>query len=69
MEPKKSTRPAKEEIIHIVVKGDTLWAIAEHYVKDPYKYQKLAELSKINNPDRIYPGNRVRILRQMQNTQ
>lgn len=60
---KKTAKPHKEEIIHIVVKGDTLWAIAEHYVKDPYKYPTLAKFSKISNPDRIYPGNRVRILR------
>lgn len=69
VERKASARPAKEEIIHIVVKGDTLWAIAEHYVKDPYKYPKLAELSKIRDPDRIYPGNRVRILHRMQKTE
>ncbi|MDH5180120.1 MAG: LysM peptidoglycan-binding domain-containing protein, partial [Gammaproteobacteria bacterium] len=50
------------EITHIVVKGDTLWDIAQHYVNNPYKYPELAKLSNIKNPDRIYPGDRVRII-------
>lgn len=50
------------EINHIVVKGDTLWSIAKRYIKDPYRYPELARLSKIKNPDLIYPGNRVRII-------
>jgi len=49
------------EVIHIVVKGDTLWAIAKKYVDDPFLYPELARLSNIRNPHRIYPGNRVRI--------
>jgi len=51
-----------EEIIHIVVKGDTLWDIAQRYIHDPYRYPELARLSNIKNPDLIYPGDRVRIL-------
>ena len=65
---KRPPKQDKEEITHIVIKGDTLWAIAEHYVNNPYKYPQLAKLSKIKNPDRIYPGNRVRILRHAKNT-
>ncbi|HEB57726.1 MAG TPA: LysM peptidoglycan-binding domain-containing protein [Gammaproteobacteria bacterium] len=53
--------PAVREIIHIVVRGDTLWAIAERYVQDPFRYPELARLSNIENPDLIYPGDRVRI--------
>lgn len=49
------------EIIHIVVKGDTLWAIAKKYVHDPFLYPELARLSNIKNPHRIYPGDKVRI--------
>jgi nucleoid-associated protein YgaU len=45
----------------VVVKGDTLWDIAETYVKDPFRYPELAELSKIKNPDLIYPYDLVRI--------
>jgi len=51
-----------KEIIHIVVKGDTLWDIAKFYVDDPYRYPELARLSNIKNPDLIYPGNRVHII-------
>lgn len=50
------------EIIHIVKKGDTLWHIAKKYINNPWRYPELARLSKIKNPDLIYPGDRVRIL-------
>ena len=49
------------EVVHTVVKGDTLWAIAKKYVNNPFLYPELARLSNIKNPHRIYPGNRVRI--------
>lgn len=59
---KNKTAQSKLRIItHVVVKGDTLWDIAETYVKDPFRYPELAELSKIKNPDLIYPYNLVRI--------
>lgn len=57
--PKKTS---KRKVIHIVVKGDTLWHIAKRYIHDPFKYNELARLSKIKNPDLIYPGNRVIII-------
>jgi len=50
------------EITHVIVKGDTLWAIARHYLQNPFLYPELAKLSKIKNPDLIYPGNLVRII-------
>ena len=52
----------RKVIIHVIVKGDTLWAIAKRYVNNPYRYPELARLSKIKNPDRIYPGNKVNII-------
>lgn len=55
------SQKVSHEIIHIVVKGDTLWAIAKKHVNNPFLYPELARLSKIKNPHRIYPGNRVRI--------
>lgn len=63
--PSKTQHAAtrRVEIIHIVVKGDTLWDIAKRYVKDPFRYPELARLSKIKNPDLIYPGERVRIIK------
>ena len=57
-----STPQSKLRIVtHVVVKGDTLWDIAEVYVKDPFRYPELAKLSKIKNPDLIYPYDLVRI--------
>ena len=58
-----SAAPQTVEIIHVVVKGDTLWDIAKRYVRDPFRYPELARLSKIKNPDLIYPGDRVRIIK------
>jgi len=60
--PSSSAPPPEREYIHIVVKGDTLWDIAEKYLGDPFRYPQLAELSHIRDPDWIYPGDRVRIL-------
>ena len=53
----------KNEHSHIVVKDDTLWQIAERYLDDPFRYPELAERSRISNPDRIYPGDVVRIIK------
>lgn len=47
---------------HIVVKGDTLWDIAERYTRNAFNYHELARRSGIRNPDRIYPGDKVRII-------
>ncbi|MBD3618150.1 MAG: chemotaxis protein CheW [Chromatiales bacterium] len=55
-------RVIRREILHVVRRGDTLWAIAARYLDDPYRYPELARLSDIRNPDLIYPGDEVRIL-------
>jgi chemotaxis signal transduction protein len=52
----------ENEYSHIVVKNDTLWQIAERYLDDPFRYPELAERSRIIDPDRIYPGDVVRIV-------
>lgn len=62
-EPTKRSTPEKIEIIHVVVKGDTLWHIARRYVENPFLYPELARLSNIKNPHRIYPGDKVRIIK------
>jgi nucleoid-associated protein YgaU len=55
--------PAPQQMyVHTVVRGDTLWDIAERYLDDPWRYRELAQLSRIRNPDLIYPGNKVRII-------
>ncbi len=52
-----------DQIVHTVIKGDTLWHIAQRYIHNPYRYPELARLNKIHNPDLIYPGDQVRIIR------
>ena len=59
---KNKTMQSKLRVItHVVVRGDTLWDIAETYVKNPFRYPELAKLNKIKNPDLIYPDEVVRI--------
>lgn len=42
---------------HLVTGGDTLWDLSGKYYSDPYKWGKIynANLSTVENPDRIYP--------------
>ncbi|RDH82849.1 MAG: hypothetical protein DIZ80_11295 [endosymbiont of Galathealinum brachiosum] len=67
-EPAKEVSSNEETVsltrkhIHVVVKGDTLWFIAKKYVNNPWRYPELAKLSRIKNPDLIYPGDRVTII-------
>lgn len=55
-------RPESNMVVHVVVKGDTLWHIAKRYINNPYRYPELARISKIKNPDLIYPGDKVKII-------
>lgn len=65
MPPSPADTPAAEStggmIVHRVVPGDTLWDIAGHYRGDPFQYPEPARLSRIHDPDLIYPGDSVRI--------
>ncbi len=58
----ETTQPEPCDCTHTVVKGDTLWDIAEFYTGNAFNYPELAKRSGIKNPDRIYPGNKVRII-------
>lgn len=51
------------EIVHVVKRGDTLWDITRKHLGNPFRYPELARLSNIRNPDLIYPGDRIRIVR------
>lgn len=48
---------------HDVVKGDTLSAIARQYYGDANKYPVIFEANKpmLSHPDKIYPGQKLRI--------
>ena len=48
---------------HDVVKGDTLSAISKKYYGDANKYNAIFEANRpmLSNPDKIYPGQKLRI--------
>ena len=57
--------PAPEAVFHTVDKGDTLWAVSKKAYGDGSKYMKSFEANKpmLSDPDKIYPGQVLRILR------
>lgn len=57
------TEPADESQFHTVAKGDTLSAIAKTYYGNANEYMKIFEANKpmLSNPDKIYPGQLLRI--------
>lgn len=42
---------------YTIAPGDDLWAIAEKFYKDPYKWVDIAKENKLENPDLIHSGN------------
>lgn len=57
---KEAAPPAQ---FHTVVKGDTLSAIAKRYYGDASRYPDIFEANKpmLKHPDKIYPGQSLRI--------
>jgi nucleoid-associated protein YgaU len=57
------TTPADESQYHLVVRGDTLSAIAKTYYGNAGQYPKIFEANKpmLGHPDKIYPGQLLRI--------
>jgi nucleoid-associated protein YgaU len=55
--------PAPEAQWHVVVSGDNLSKIAKKYYGDANKYPLIFEANKpmLTNPDKIYPGQMLRI--------
>lgn len=46
---------------HTVVKGDTLWGIAQKYLGDGTKYPQLAKINNISSPYYIYVGQVIKL--------
>ena len=57
------TNPEPEAQYHDVVRGDTLSAISKKYYGDANKYHAIFEANKpmLTSPDKIYPGQKLRI--------
>ena len=55
--------PAAEPVFHTVVKGDTLWKIAEKHLGKGARYNEIFEANRpmLSDPDKIYPGQMLRI--------
>jgi len=49
-------------IIYVVQKGDTLWNIAKEYNTS---IEELIDVNEIENPDKIYPGQKMLILKKI----
>ncbi|MFC4361989.1 LysM peptidoglycan-binding domain-containing protein [Simiduia curdlanivorans] len=55
-------KPGYSESYHIK-EGDTLWDIAEKFLKDPYKWIELWQQNpKVKNPNLIYPGDVIKVI-------
>jgi nucleoid-associated protein YgaU len=53
-----------EVTFYEIQKGDTLWAIAKKHYGDGNKYNQIFEDNRevIKDPDRIFPGQKIRIM-------
>jgi nucleoid-associated protein YgaU len=54
---------AKDPVFHTVAKGDSLWKIAAEHYGNGSKYPAIFEANKpmLTHPDKIYPGQVLRI--------
>ena len=54
---------AAQPVFHTVKKGENLSAIAKHYLGDAGRYREIFEANRpmLSDPDKIYPGQSLRI--------
>lgn len=57
----RSTTSKTTPKTYTVVKGDTLWSICKKHLGDGQKYKEIAKLNNLENPDKIYPGQKLRL--------
>ena len=53
----------REPVFHTVVKGDNLWKISEKYLGSGARHKEVFEANRpmLKDPDKIYPGQVLRI--------
>ncbi len=61
--PAKEEKPEEKSEIYEIVSGDTLGKIADRFYGKPSEYMRIFEANReiIEDPDRIYPGQKIRI--------
>jgi LysM repeat protein len=61
--PPVITADSTHEVTHTVKKGDTLWDLAQFYLKDPFRWPDIFRRNTdiVKNPHWIYPGEVIRI--------
>jgi nucleoid-associated protein YgaU len=49
--------------VYVVTEGDTLWGIAERFTGNPFNFPRLAGENRIVNPDLIFPGQKIYLVK------
>ena len=61
--PKAAAAAEPEETYYVIEKGDTLWKIAAKFLGSGNRYPEILEANRevILDPDKIFPGQKIRI--------
>ncbi|MDT8368537.1 MAG: LysM peptidoglycan-binding domain-containing protein [Longimicrobiales bacterium] len=56
--PSGATAQAAPQAEHLVVRGNTLWDLAQHFYGNPFDWRRIwnANRERVANPDLIFPG-------------